>query len=56
MSFLKIAIEGIFQLFNFSGNEVKVTKVGMGNGIVSECVIEEGNSCVVEDEVGKFVS
>ena len=53
---MKIAIKVIFQLFNFSGNEVKVTKVGMGNGIVSECVIEKGNSRVVEDEVGKFMS
>ena len=37
---------------------MKVTKVGMGNGVVSdsECVIEKGNSRVVEDEVGKFMS
>ena len=53
---MKIAVKGIFQLFNFSGNEVKVTEVGMGNGVVSERVFEKGNSRVVEDEVGKFMS
>ena len=53
---MKIAVKGIFQLFNFSGNEMKVTKVSVGNGVISECVVEEGNSCVVEDEVGKFMS
>ena len=53
---MKIVVKGIFQLFDFSGNEVKVTKVGMGNGVVSECVIEKGNSRVVEDEIGKFMS
>ena len=53
---MKIAIKGIFQLFNFSGNEVIVSEVGMGNGVVSERVFEKGNSCVVEDEVGKFMS
>ena len=56
MSFLKITVKGILQLFDFSGNEVKVTKVGMCNGVVSECVVEKGNSRVVEDEVGKFMS
>ena len=35
---------------------MKVTKVGMGDGVVSECVVEEGSSRVVEDEVGKFMS
>ena len=53
---MKIAVKGIFQLFNFSGDEVKVTKVGMGNGVVSERVVEKGNSRVVEDEVGEFMS
>ena len=33
-----------------------VSKVGVSNGVVSECVFEKGNSRVVEDEVGKFMS
>ena len=56
LSFLKIAVKGIFQLFDFSGNEVIVSEVGMGNGVVSERVFEKGNSRVVEDKVGKFMS
>ena len=35
---------------------MKVTKVGMGDGVVSECVVEKGSSRIVEDEVGKFMS
>ena len=46
---MKIAVKGIFQLFDFSGNEVIMSEVGVGNGVVSECVFEKGNSRVVED-------
>ena len=53
---MKITVKGIFQLFDFSGNEVIVLEVSMGNGVVSECMFEKGNSHVVEDEVGKFMS
>ena len=53
---MKITVKGIFQLFNFSGNEVIVLEMGVGNRVVSECVFEKGNSRVVEDEVGKFMS
>ena len=53
---MKIAVKGVFQLLDFSGNEVIVSEVGVGNGVVSERVFEKGNSRVVEDEVGKFMS
>ena len=53
---MKVAVEGIFQLFEFSGNEVIVLEVGVGNGVVSECVFEKRDSRVVKDEVGKLMS
>ena len=53
---MKVAVKGIFQLFDFSGNEVIVSEVGVGNGVVSECVFEKGDSRVIKDEVGKFMS
>ena len=28
----------------------------MGNGVVSECVFEKGDSCVIKDEVGELMS
>ena len=57
MSLLKVTVEGVFQLFNFRGNKMIVSKVpvGMSNGIVSECVFEERDGHVVKDEVGEFV-
>ena len=55
LSFLKVAVEGVFQLFDLRGNEVIMSKMGMSDGVVSERVFEKKNGCVVKDEVGEFV-
>ena len=55
MSFLKVAVEGAFQLFYFRGNKGIMSKVGVSDGIVVECVFEKRDSCVVKDEVGEFI-
>ena len=56
MSFLKVTDEGVFQLFDLRGNKMIVLKVGMSNGVVSERVFEKGDSHVVKNEIGEFVS
>ena len=33
-----------------------VLKVGMSNGVVSEYVFEKGDSHVIKNEIGEFVS
>ena len=55
LSFLKVAVEGAFQSFDFRGNEGIMSKVGMSDGIVVECVFEKRDGCVVKDEVGEFM-
>ena len=55
MSLLKVTVEGVFQLFNLRGNKMIVSKVGMGNGVVSERVFEKRDGCIVKNEVGEFV-
>ena len=56
MSFLKVTVEGVFQLFDFRRNKMIVLKMGMSNGIDSERVFETGDGHVIKNEVGKFVS
>ena len=53
---MEVTVEGVFQLFNFRRNKMIVSKMGMSNGVVSECVFEKGDGHVVKNEVGKFVS
>ena len=55
LSFLKVAVEGAFQSFGFRGNEGIMSKMGVSDGIVVECVFEKGDGCIVKDEVGEFM-
>ena len=55
LSFLKVAVEGVFQSFDFRGNERIMSKVGVSDRIIAEGVFEEGDGCVVKDEVGEFM-
>ena len=53
--FLKMAVEGTFQSFDFRGNKGIMSKVGVSNGIVAECVFKKRDGCVIKDEVGEFM-
>ena len=55
LSFLKMAVEGVFQLFDFRGNEGIMLNVGVSDRIIAEGVFKEGDGCVVKDEVGEFM-
>ena len=55
LSLLKVAVEGVFQLFDFRRNKMIMSKVGMGNGIIAECVFKKRDGCVINDEVGEFM-
>ena len=55
LSFLKVMVEGVFQLFDFRGDKMIVSEVGMSNGIISECMFEKRDGRVVKNEVGEFV-
>ena len=55
LSFLKVEVEGTFHSFDLRGNEGIMSKEGMSDGIVAECVFEKRDGCVVKDEVGEFM-
>ena len=52
---LKVAVEGAFQLFDFQGNEMIISKVGVSDGVFAEHVFEKRDGFVIKNEVGEFM-